>query len=123
MFRIRPILQQNIKRVFNNNFENSIKRRYLSDKSEKKLDLYIATKIYLVGVGIYGFGSSVYIFNTEFNEKFKDKPFESIFISACLGFFKGIGWTGTLLLKMVQGMDYIYQKTLLTDKKKDEDNK
>ncbi len=47
MFRIRPNLQQNIKRVFNNNFENSIKRIYLSDKSEKKLDLYIVIKIFL----------------------------------------------------------------------------
>jgi hypothetical protein len=120
MFRIRPILQQNVKRVFNNNI---IKRRYLSDKSEKKLDFLKVTKFYMIGTGIYGFGSGVYIFSTQFTEQAKEKPFESIFVSFCLGLLCGVGWPGQILLKTVQGMDYIYQKTLLTDKKKDEDKK
>ena len=118
MFRIKPILQQNVRRVFNNNI---IKKRYLSDKSEvqeKKLDFLKVTKLYFIGIGIYGFGSGVYIFSTQFNEQAKEKPFESIFISVCLGLLSGVGWPGKILLKIVQGMDSVYQKIFINDKGK-----
>ncbi len=118
MFRIRPILQQNVRRVLNNNI---IKKRYLPDKSEvqeKKLDFLKLTKFYIIGTGIYGFGSGVYIFSTQFNDQAKEKPFESIFVSVCLGLLSGVGWPGQILLKTVQGMDSVYQKIFINDKDK-----
>ncbi len=115
MFRIRPILQQNVRRVLNNNI---IKKRYLSDKSEKKLDFLKVTKFYIIGTGIYGFGSGVYIFSTQFTEQAKEKPFESIFVSVCLGLLSGVGWPGQILLKTVQGMDSVYQKIFINESTK-----
>jgi hypothetical protein len=44
MFRIRPILQQNVRKVFVKFNNNIIKKRYLSDKievQEKKLDFFV----------------------------------------------------------------------------------
>ncbi len=60
MFRIRPLLPQNMKRVFHSNLQNLIKKRYLSNKPENNTDsgyknhpLFITT-IFCVGQVIGG---------------------------------------------------------------------